>query len=100
MRDITGLATWWREFPPFHTASGWSGSFNLISRNLYEKHGYAVVGDPTRSMMARFWQSLLIDWQQKTQQIIALERDIAILLLPSWSFLPVLWTLTKTLFAH
>ena len=42
--------------------------------------GNAVVGDPMRSMMTRIWQSLLIDWQQKTQQIIALERDIASLL--------------------
>lgn len=38
--------------------------------------GNAVAGDPMRSMMTRIWQSLLIDWQQKTQQIIALERDI------------------------
>lgn len=42
--------------------------------------GNAVAGDPMRSMMTRIWQSLLIDWQQKTQQIIALERDIAGLL--------------------
>jgi len=40
----------------------------------------AVVGDPMRTMMTRIWQTLLIDWQSKTQQISLLERDIAGLL--------------------
>lgn len=33
-----------------------------------------------RAMLTRIWQTLLIDWQQKTQQILLLERDIAGLL--------------------
>lgn len=40
----------------------------------------AVTGDPMRAMLTRIWQTLLIDWQQKTQQISLLERDIAGLL--------------------
>jgi transposase len=40
----------------------------------------AVVGDPMRSTMIRIWESLLQDWQQKTQQIIAVEQEIAGLL--------------------
>lgn len=37
----------------------------------------AVAGDPMHTVMTRIWQTLLIDWQQKTQQIHALERDLA-----------------------
>ena len=40
----------------------------------------AVVGDPMRATMTRIWQTLLVDWQQKTQQILLLERDVAGLL--------------------
>lgn len=40
----------------------------------------AVVGDPMRSTITRIWETLLLDWQQKTQQITAVERELARLL--------------------
>lgn len=39
--------------------------------------GNAVIGDPMRSVMTSIWQTLLADWQQKTEQIHAAERDLA-----------------------
>ena len=39
--------------------------------------GNAVLGDPMHTVMTRIWQTLLTDCQQKTQQIHALERDLA-----------------------
>ena len=42
--------------------------------------GNAVAGDPLRSRMTRIWQSLLIDWQQKSREIITIERNLVSLL--------------------
>ena len=40
----------------------------------------AATGDPLAPLLSRFWQELLIDWRQKTQQIRGVEREIASLL--------------------
>lgn len=40
----------------------------------------AVLGDPLAPVMTRIWQTLLVDWRAKTQQIEQLERELAGLL--------------------
>lgn len=40
----------------------------------------AASGDPMTSMLTRIWQSLLVDWNEKTSQITQLERELAAVL--------------------
>ena len=40
----------------------------------------AAIGDPLTPVLTRIWQTLLIDWREKTRQIQQIERDLAGLL--------------------
>lgn len=40
----------------------------------------AATGDPMAPVLTRIWQALLVDWNQKTSQIVQVERDLAGLL--------------------
>lgn len=40
----------------------------------------AATGDPMAPVLTRIWQALLVDWNQKTSQIMQVERDLAALL--------------------
>jgi len=42
--------------------------------------GDAATGDPMAPVLTRIWQALLVDWNQKTRQIVQVERDLAGLL--------------------
>ena len=42
--------------------------------------GDAATGDPMAPILTRIWQELLVDWNQKTGQIVQLERELAGLL--------------------
>jgi transposase len=42
--------------------------------------GDAAAGDPMAPILTRIWQTLLVDWNEKTRQITQLERDLAGLL--------------------
>ena len=48
----------------------------------------AATGDPMAPVLTRIWQALLVDWNQKTSQIVQVERDLAGLLAKtSWILL-------------
>jgi len=40
----------------------------------------AASGDPMHALLTRLWQELLVDWHQKTRQILGVERELASLL--------------------
>ncbi len=40
----------------------------------------AATGDPLHPVLTKLWQQLLVNWRQKTLQILAVERDFASLL--------------------
>lgn len=42
--------------------------------------GDAANGDPMAPVLTRIWQALLVDWNQKTTQIVQVERELAGLL--------------------
>jgi hypothetical protein len=42
--------------------------------------GDAATGDPMVPVLTRIWQALLVDWNEKTRQIVQVERDLAGLL--------------------